>query len=206
MSPEPDAARRRGTASGTVLALGFTGASIALVLFLVFVSPFLRDQVLRDEGGLSERDVLAAGTFPGGAAWTVTAVLEDGVACVEAELDGQSPSRACAVDQQPTIGAVAVTRSPADPRWLMTGVLAPEVTALGVWLTDQTQAVVVPRRAGNGVPASFWFSFVEADAEVRALVASDRSEEVIAELVCEPVLATREGVADQADCHSGGQG
>lgn len=192
--------------SGTLLALGFTAGSVALVVFLVFVSPLLREQVLEDEGGLSERDVLESGSFAGGQEWTVTAVLEDGEACVVTEVDGAQASRACAADPQPTIGALAVTRPSTDPRWLVTGVLAPEVSTLEVWLVDGTNAVVLPRRAGNGVPASFWLSLIDGDAQVRALVALDRSERVLDRLACEPSLVTREGVADQADCQSGGQG
>lgn len=206
MTLEPDAARRRGTPSGTVLALGFTVASVAFVLFLVFVSPFLRDQVLQREGGLSERDVLASGTFEGDQDWLVAAVLEDDRVCVVSELDGAASTQACAADPQPAIGELAVARPSTDPRWLVAGVLAQEVAKLEVRLADGTTALVLPRRAGSGVRASFWFTLVDAEAQVRSLTALDRSERVLGRLTCEPFVATRAGAADKADCQSGGQG
>jgi len=206
VSSEPDAARRHGIASGTVLALGFTGAAVVFVLFLIFVSPLLREQVLRTEGGLSERDVLGSGTFAGGQEWVVAAVLEDGRACVVGEIDGEPVSSACAAEPQPPIGEVAVMSSPADPTWLATGVLATDVTTLQIELVDGTDAVVLPRRAGSGVAAGFWFSLLDGDAGVRSLSALGRSENLLDRLTCEPAVVTRNAVADRSDCQSGGQG
>lgn len=192
------------TVSGKVVGLTFVGLCVALVAFIVFVSPALQ----RDADALlgADRDVLDVGSI-GGVEWLVASEFDDGPSCVVTELDGAKVARACAGGP---VGEVAVAALPGDGGYLLTGTTARDVPQVRVELSDgQTP---LPRvRLPGGSPVGYYVTIVPSGVAVERIVGLDLDERELAVRSCYGPLATADGASSNCTtettaAYSGGQG
>lgn len=179
-----------------MLALG--AGALALVAFLVMVSPRLRQNFLTTERGVVEADVLATGRF-GEQRWVVATEL-DARSCVVVEFDDRLAGQTCAVADQRGLGPLAVVTNRQDPRWFLLGSVEPGARVVRVTLDDGEQRVLVAKGAEAGHPAGFYATLVDRGVAVTRIEAL-AGDEVLATLACEQVpVATAAGPTEAIAC------
>lgn len=188
------------TVSGTAFAVGFVGAALALVAFIVLAAPRLQDQAAGLLG--DDEQVLQVGRL-GGVEWTATAVSGARGTCLVVELDGRRSSETCLDPADGRMGAVAVAApGSAEAGYLLTGITAADVPQVRVELDSGLPPLPRVYRP-RGFPAGFYATTVAPGVAVERVVGLDLDERELATRGCDGgPLATAEG----AGCQSGGQG
>lgn len=178
------------TVSGKAFGIGFVVVALAVVGFILALSPALQDSARRQLGGELDRDVLELGTR-GDREWLVAAEFTDGRTCVLGELDGAAVSEACATPDLDALGEVGVA-SLGDGSYLVTGITDLELPAVRVDL-DSGESLVPRVYRVRGYPVSFYYTIVDDTVAVERVVALDLDERELAVRACDGPLASADG-------------